>query len=323
MKEIRWGIIGCGDVTEIKSGPAFQKASGSRLVAVMRRNGELAEDYARRHGVPRWYNTAQALIDDPEVNAVYVATPPAFHKEYTLAVAAAGKAVYVEKPMALTFAECEEMIACCQIKNVPLYVAYYRRSLPRFLKVKEILESGAIGEARLVQITHYQKPSGDDWIKERQPWRVNPAISGGGYFYDLASHTLDLLGFLLGPIENAQGVASNQAGLYPAEDCVNGYFSFSCGVQGNGFWCFSAFEDFEQVLIVGAKGKITFSCFQSSPVILVTENGIQQFMIDNPAHVQQPLIEDVVADLLGQRKSPSTGINGARANWVMEKLCGR
>lgn len=323
MKEICWGIIGCGDVTEIKSGPAFQKAPGSRLVAVMRRNGVLAEDYARRHGVPRWYNTVEALIQDPEVNAVYIATPPAYHKEYTLAVAAAGKAVYVEKPMALSFAECEEMIACCQKKNVPLHVAYYRRCLPRFLKVKEILDSHAIGEVRLVQITHYQKPSDDDRLKERQPWRVNPAISGGGYFYDLASHTLDLLDFLLGPIEKAQGVAANQAGLYPAEDCVTGYFTFSSGVQGSGVWCFSAFEDFEQVLIVGSTGKITFSCFQPSPVILATETKTQQFMIENPAHVQQPLIEEIVSDLLGQGKSRSSGVSAARANWAMENLCRR
>lgn len=323
MNEIRWGIIGCGDVTEVKSGPAFQKAPHSRLVAVMRRNGELAKDYARRHGVPRWYDNADALINDHEVNAIYVATPPAFHKEYTLAAAAAGKAIYVEKPMALTFTECREMVDYCQMKNVPLYVAYYRRSLPRFLKVKELLDCGAIGDVRLAQITHYQKPSNDDWIKERQPWRVDPAISGGGYFYDLAAHTMDLLDFLLGPIEKAQGIAGNQAGLYSAEDIVTGYFSFSSGVQGTGAWCFSACEDLEQVLLVGTKGKITFSCFQPAPVILTTGNNVQEFVIEHPAHVQQPLIEDIVADLLGQRKSPSTGINGARTNWVLEKLCSR
>lgn len=323
MNEIRWGIIGCGDVTEVKSGPAFQKAPNSRLVAVMRRSGELAKDYARRHGVPRWYDNAQALINDPEVNAVYVATPPAFHKEYTLAAAKAGKAVYVEKPMAMTFAECEEMVAYCQKQQVPLYVAYYRRSLPRFLKVKELLDLGAIGEARFVQVTHYQKPSADDRVKERHSWRTDPAIAGGGYFYDLASHTVDLLDFLLGPIEKAGGIAGNQAGLYQAEDIVTGHFSFSSGIQGTGTWCFSAFEDVEEVLIVGTKGKLAFSCLRQAPVVLTTGEGIQEFMIEHPAHVQQPLIEDVVADLLSQGKSPSTGVSGARANWTLEKLCGR
>ena len=132
MKTIRWGIIGCGDVTEVKSGPALQKADHSALVAVMRRNGQLAEDFARRHGVPQWYDDAAALIHDPAVDAVYIATPPSSHKEYTLMSAAAGKPVYVEKPMARNTAECQAMIAACHKANVPLFVAYYRRALARF-----------------------------------------------------------------------------------------------------------------------------------------------------------------------------------------------
>lgn len=321
MNEVRWGIIGCGDVTEVKSGPAFQKTPSSRLVAVMRRSSELAEDYARRHNVPRWYNTAEDLIRDPEVNAVYIATPPAFHKEYTLAAALAGKAIYVEKPMALTFAECQEMADCCHRHKVPLFVAYYRRSLPRFLKVKELLEQKAIGDVRFVQITHYQQPSADDRNRELQSWRVDPAIAGGGYFYDLAAHTLDLLDFFLGPIASAHGLAANQAALYAAEDIVSGHFAFASGVQGTGIWCFSAFEDVEQVLLVGTKGEITFSCFHQAPVVLITGEGRQEFMIDHPQHVQQPLIEAIVEDLLGRGKSPSTGDNGARVNKIMEMLC--
>ena len=162
MRTIRWGIIGCGNVTEVKSGPGFQKATNSALVAVMRRNAALAEDYARRHGVPRWYADAQALIADPEVDAVYVATPPASHMEYALACARAGKPVYVEKPMARTLAECEAMIDACRSAGVPLFVAYYRRTLPRFLKIKELVESGALGDVRLVTVTLHQKPAPDD-----------------------------------------------------------------------------------------------------------------------------------------------------------------
>src|SRR5687768_17696565 len=124
MKPIRWGIIGCGDVTEVKSGPALQNAEHSRLVAVMRRTGSLARDYAERHGVPRWYDDADALIGDPEVDAVYVATPPDSHKDYTLRAARAGKPVYVEKPMALNFAECQAMVQACRDAGVPLFVAF-------------------------------------------------------------------------------------------------------------------------------------------------------------------------------------------------------
>ena len=205
MRTIRWGIIGCGNVTEVKSGPGFQKAANSALVAVMRRNAALAEDYARRHGVPKWYADAQALIADPEVDAVYVATPPASHMEYALACARAGKPVYVEKPMARTLAECEAMIDACRSAGVPLFVAYYRRTLPRFLKIKELVESGAIGDVRLVTVTLHQKPAPDDVDPVKRPWRVLPEIAGGGKFLDLASHTLDFLDYTLGPIVAGQG----------------------------------------------------------------------------------------------------------------------
>src|SRR5688500_4072884 len=108
MDEIRWGIIGCGDVTEVKSGPGFQKARGSALVAVMRRDRAKAEDFARRHGVPRAYTDAEALIADPDVDAVYIATPPSSHRALALQVAAARKPCLVEKPMAMTHDECVE-----------------------------------------------------------------------------------------------------------------------------------------------------------------------------------------------------------------------
>src|SRR5690348_3615465 len=114
MHTIRWGIIGVGDVTEIKSGPAFYKADHSQLVAVMRRNGDKARDFAERHDVPHWYDDADALIHDEEVDAVYIATPPDSHESYTLKVAAAGKPVYCEKPMARTYAECQVMVEACQ-----------------------------------------------------------------------------------------------------------------------------------------------------------------------------------------------------------------
>ena len=191
MKEIRWGIIGCGDVTEVKSGPALQNVKGSKLVAVMRRNGKLAEDYARRHGVDKWYEDANALIHDPDINAVYIATPPSSHKEYTLSVAQAGKIVYVEKPMAMNYTECLEMIDECKKYEVPLFVAYYRRALPRFLKVKSLLDNGKIGNIRFINSILYNKPLKTD-MNGIYHWRIDPKIAGGGYVYDLAPHSLDI-----------------------------------------------------------------------------------------------------------------------------------
>ncbi|MEH7075840.1 Gfo/Idh/MocA family protein [Neobacillus drentensis] len=319
--KVRWGIIGCGDVTEVKSGPAFQKINNSELVAVMRRTGELAKDYAKRHDVPKWYDDADELINDPDVDIVYIATPPGSHKEYTIKAAKAGKPVYVEKPMARTFEECQEMIAACEQAGVPLYVAYYRRAQERFLKIKELLANGEVGEVRFVSSTQYQKARKDVLDPERLPWRVQPELAGGGLFYDLASHTLDLLDFLLGPIKSVQGFASNQAVYYRAEDIVTGTYLFESGIHGVGNWCFSAFDDVDVNEIVGSKGKITFSTFENEPIVLTTASGTEQWSFNRPEHVHQPLVETIVTDLTtGSSKCPSTGVTGARTNWVMGEM---
>lgn len=317
-KEIRWGIIGCGDVTEVKSGPGFQKAENSQLVAVMRRNGKLAEDYAKRHHVPKWYDDAEALIHDSEVDAVYIATPPGFHKEYTLAAAKANKPVYVEKPMARNHQECLDMMDSCANRDVPLFVAYYRRAQPRFLKVKEILDSGVIGTVLTTSSIHLKKP---EILQEGQiPWRLQPELSGGGLFFDLASHTLDLLDFLVGPIRDVSGHASNQSKLYEAEDIVSGSYVYQSGAHGTGVWCFSAYESRDYNEIIGTQGKLSFSTFDNVPIRLTTVDGVEEWEIEQPEHVQQPLIQSIVNELLGSGISPSLGESGARTNNVMEQL---
>jgi predicted dehydrogenase len=322
MKTIRWGMIGCGDVTEVKSGPGFQKASNSSLVAVMRRNGSLARNYAERHGVAQWYDDAARLIADPDVDAVYIATPPSSHKQYTLMSAEAGKPVYVEKPMALNFVECQEMIAACRAAAVPLFVAYYRRALPRFLKIKQLVDSRAIGEVRFVSVTFYQPA---DLVRLKSavlPWRVVPELSGGGLFVDLASHILDFLDYVFGPIVSVQGHASNQAGLYPAEDIVTGTFRFESGVHGVGSWCFAASDKCDQTRIIGSEGEISFSTFDANPILLTTPDGVSEFRIDYPPHIEQPLIQTVVDELSGEGVCPSTGESAARTSWVMDQMLG-
>lgn len=325
MNEIRWGIIGCGNVTEVKSGPAFNKVAGSRLVAVMRRDGEKARDYAQRHGVPRWYDDADKLIDDSDVTAVYIATPPDSHKEYALRVAKSGKPVYVEKPMARTFAECREMISACAKAEAPLFVAYYRRQLPAFVKVKELVDAGVIGEVRLVSINLILPPRKEDLDPNNLPWRVKPEIAGGGYFYDLASHQLDILDYIFGPILSAKGMSANQARLYPAEDIVAANFLFKSGVMGNGVWCFTAAENAnsDRIEIIGSKGKIIFATFAREPVRLDTAAGVEKFNLPPPVSIQQPLIQTIVDELLGKGKCPSTGLTASRTNWVMEEILNR
>lgn len=317
---IRWGIIGCGDVTEVKSGPALQRAARSALVAVMRRDRARAEDYARRHQVPRFYDDAGALIADPEVDAVYVATPPSSHHDHVLRVARAGKPVYVEKPMAMNHAQCQSMIDACSAAGVPLFVAYYRRALPRFLKVKELLDSGRIGTVRLVTVSLWQPAPMPHDQRGNPPWRVVAAIAGGGLFVDLGCHTLDLLDFLLGPIAHAAGHAGNQGGLYDAEDVVAGHFVFQSGVHGTGAWGFAAGESVDRVEIVGSRGTITFATFGNDPVTVISDGARATFELPHPPHIQQPMIQTVVDALTIGGVCPSTGESGARTSWVMDQI---
>ena len=308
--EVRWGIIGVGDVTERKSGPGLQHAERSSLVAVMRRDGAKAADYARRHGVPRWYDDADALIADPEVDAVYVATPPDSHRDYVLRVAAAGKPVYVEKPMARTAAECEEMIAACEDAGVPLFVAYYRRAMPRFITVGRLLADGVIGTVRAVRVLGTSP--GEAWEPQHLPWRVRPEISGGGLFVDLASHTLDLLDHLLGPISAVSGTASNQAGRHAAEDTVAAAFTLGGSVQGSGLWCYAAGERLDEVEVIGTAGSLVFSSFGTEPLRVRTAEGERTVEAPYPEVVQQPLIQAVVDELTGRGSAPSTGRSALR-----------
>lgn len=328
MKKIKgdtvcWGVLGVGNVCEVKSAPAMKIIPNSRLVAVMRRNEEKVKDYALRQDVPKWYTSAEELVNDPEVNAIYIATPPNAHLELTKLAAKAGKPVYVEKPMARTFAECKEMIAVCEEAGVPLYVAYYRRALPHFLKIKELMQAGAIGDIRSVHINLKQVLIPNLVAEMEKNWRINPEIAGGGYFFDLASHQLDLLDFFFGPVISASGIASNQARAYAAEDIVVGSFEFKNGVLGTGNWCFTASRgaEIDEVIIYGSKGLIRFETFGKGEFTFESDfEAPWHFQVALPKHIQQPLITEIVRDLLGTAESPSTGISAARTNWVMDRL---
>ena len=322
MKTIKWGIIGCGAVCEVKSGPAFYKCQHSELRAVMRRHPEKAADYAKRHHVPKWYDNAMDLINDPEVNAVYVATPPGAHAEMTKLALQAGKPVYVEKPMGRNFQECIDMIRTAKENNQPLWVAYYRRALPYFLKVKELIDNKAIGEIQVVKTTFFKAPRQEDLDVNQHPWRVNKDMAGGGYFYDLAPHTIDILMFLLGNIKEANGIVSNVGKLYHVEDTVSASFLFESGIVGSGIWCYvaSKMEEKDLIEILGSKGIIRFSTFAFTPIELITDSGIESLELRRPQYIQQPLIQSIVNELNGIGTCPSTGETGALTNWVIDEI---
>lgn len=306
---ITWGIIGCGDVTEKKSGPAFNKVAGSKLVAVMRRDAEKAADYAQRHGVNKWYNDAHELMSDPEINSIYIATPPAYHKDYAIAALKRGLNVYVEKPVTLNRQEAEDIAEALKQSAAKLAVAHYRRALPMFLFVKNLLDKKAIGDVRTIQIRMWQKRKSELIAKTEDNWRVNPELSGGGYFHDLAPHQLDLMLYFFGVPEKLHGFSLNQSKATPADDHVAGIALFPNNVALNGSWSFNVDENEEvdECMIVGSEGSISFPFFGKTVVWNnEDEDEVQVVNFEHPQHIQQPMIERMVQFFNGEAENLCT-----------------
>jgi len=318
---IRWGIIGCGDVTERKSGPAYQKTDGFELLSVMRRDLDKAADYANRHHVAKYSNDADALINDPEVDAVYIATPPDTHKYYALKVAEAGKPCCIEKPMAPAYQECVAINAAFEEKQLPLFVAYYRRSLPRFNQVKQWIDNAEIGAVRHINWV-LCKPASDKDISGEYNWRTDAQIANAGYFDDLASHGLDLFTYLLGNVSEVNGVSINQQGYYTAKDAVAASWLHESGITGTGSWNFGSSLREDKVAIYGSTGKIEFSVFEEDPIRLINEAGISELVIEHPENIQLYHVQNMRDHLNGKKQHPSTGITAAHTNWIMDTITG-
>jgi predicted dehydrogenase len=302
---ISWGIIGCGDVTEVKSGPAFNKVSNSKLVAVMRRNAEKAADYAKRHKVPKWYNDAEQLINDPDINAIYVATPPKYHEEYTMQALKAGKYVYVEKPVTISVTSCKKMIDYEAATGGKVVVAHYRRAVPMFLTIKKLIEENTIGKVKLIQLNMLQPHQSSIIANSEEFWRVDPGIAGGGLFFDLAPHQLDIITFIFGNYISCSGMSINQAKLYEAEDTVTGYIQLPNDILFSGNWCFTVPDNCKEdrCTIIGEKGSLSFPFFGNQLEIINSE-GKQNLQFEHPIHIQQPMIDKIVQYFLGNESNP-------------------
>lgn len=318
-KTVRWGMIGCGNVTEVKSGPAFQQVPGFELHKVMRRNAALAQDYALRHRVPHWTTDAQALIADPDIDAVYIATPPDMHHCYALQVAAAGKVCCVEKPMALNHGQCAEMVAAFEQAERPLFVSYYRRSLPRFAQIKRWLDEQRIGQVRHVHWDFCRVPTPRD-LDRSAHWRTDPAASGGGYFADLASHGLDLLLHWLGDVDAAKGIAHNQQSLYQTPDAVTACWTFKSGATGSGFWNFGAHERLDCLSLHGSAGTIRCSVFEAGPLRLISDGRETAVEIAHPSTIQLPHVQNMRRHLDAEIMHPSLASEAIKTTQLMQAI---
>jgi 1,5-anhydro-D-fructose reductase (1,5-anhydro-D-mannitol-forming) len=320
-RTVNWGIIGCGNVCEVKSGPAFNKVANSKLMAVMRRNFEKAKDFAQRHGVPTCYADAAELINDRDVNAIYIATPPSSHEAYLEMSLKAGKPVYVEKPVSLNSSSVERMMEMEKRYDGKVSVAHYRRGLPLFNKIKELVNEGAIGKVKLILLRTLQPPLSKIIARTEDNWRINPEISGGGLFHDLSPHQLDIMYWIFGAPRQVHVQAANQGKLYDAPDLTMVQLAFANDIYFNGVWDFNVAEaaTADSCEILGDKGSVRFSFFRVSTIELTTDAGIETLELEYPINIQQPHIDNVVKFFRGEGANPCTLEDALVTMWVMDK----
>ena len=303
MKDVNWAMIGCGDVTEVKSGPGLYKSNNSKLIGVYNRTYAKAEDYIKRHNIAKVYKTVEDLLSDEKVDIVYIATPPKSHYQYAVQCLNAGKIPYIEKPVANSYKECLEIKALSEKVNIPVYAAFYRRGVEKFLKIKELLDNKILGEIRYVYVTQTKPVEDTELDRENLPWRVIPEISGGGKFLDMGVHVLDCLAMFFGEYEYMNGIACNQGGYYDAEDTVVATFKFKSGIPGSGSWCYVADKDTNEVQIVGEKGRIVYDGLSAKRFVLEVGGKEETFTFEVPEHASMPYQQAVVNELIGKTDS--------------------
>lgn len=315
-------MIGAGDVTRKKSAPSFNKIDHSELVAVGSRTPEKAQIFASTHGIRSCYDDPMQVIADPDVDVVYIATPPDAHPGYALKVIEAGKPVYIEKPMARTYQECQLINEAAARKNVPVFVAYYRRSLEYFKQVKKILDEGTLGRILALHIDQHFKARQEDFDRTSPPWRIVPGISGGGYFHDVGCHALDILFYLFGDPVAATGTAANLANIYEPEDTVTALVQLPGDILLTGNWSFVVPEihQRDRVYVTGEHGVLSFSIFSFEPVKLEIKGDATMISSTQPEHIQMPFIQTIVDQLRGKGTCPSTGRSAAVTSKVMDDI---
>ena len=309
-----WGIIGCGDVVEKKSGPSILQADRSRIVGVMRRQAAKAQAFADTHNIKLCTDDATQVINHPDVDIVYVATPPLSHKEYVLAVAAAGKHVLVEKPMGLSAAEDAEMIESCEKAGVELFVAYYRRFHPHVIRMKEIVDSGRIGTVVHGQIDFgLPQLEGYDW-----GWRIDPAIAGGGLFVDVVTHRIDLMVHLLGEPTSACGVCSTFAPEGKVEDVATLSVRFASGAQCGVVGDFHSQRAADRFVLAGTEGTIHTERLDGHAFSLTVDDKCEQLAFEPLPAPHLGLVRHIERVLAGSEANCCSGRDGRLTDLILD-----
>ena len=314
---IRWGLIGCGDVARKRVADAIQNETNSQLMAACRRDQTRLDEFCDTFAVERRYTNADQLIKDRDIDAVYIATPVKEHLPQTLAAARAGKHVLVEKPMAMTVAECDQMFDACGNAGVKLGVAYYRRFYPVVHRIQELLQSGEIGEplaVSAVTATPMHMQPGEEGY-----WRAILEDGGGGALMDIGSHRINVFLHLFGEVTSVKAICETVAAPYQADDTALLLLKFQSGVTGTLQCHFGAPFDPDEFSIIGTEGRIKVSPLNGEVLVIEKGNG-QETELHPPAdNLCAPLIADFVLAIQKDRDPTVAGEEGRATNAIIER----
>jgi len=318
MKQIGWGLIGCGDIAQKRVAPAIRDLASCELIAVNRAQSELAASFAKEFGARRWYLDWKKLLLDEEVNAVYIATPVHLHAEQAIAAAEAGKHVLCEKPMAMNVRECDQMIDACRTNKVKLGVAYYRHFYPVVTRIKAIVKSGEIGTPVLAQINAFERfnPAGDD----PRSWLVKPELAGGGPMFDFGCHRIEVLTNIFGPIAEVKGMTARVVFERDVEDTAAALFGFERGGCAVLSVSHATAEPADSLNIFGSVGSIRVSVLNEGKIRITGKLGERYESRPPHPNLHAPLIEDFVKAVLTDRAPKVSGATGRAVALIEEKI---
>jgi predicted dehydrogenase len=318
MKQLRWGLIGCGDIARKRIAPALRDSASCELLAVSRAQSELAESFAKEFGARKWYADWKELLLDEEIDAVYIATPVHLHATQTIAAAEAGKHVLCEKPMAMDVAECDQMIAACRAHRVKLGVAYYRHFYPVVERIKSIIAAGEIGGVVLVQINAFEwfNPEADD----PRSWLLNQELSGGGPMFDFGCHRIEVLTNIFGRITAVRALTTSTLFDREVEDTANALFQFEKGVCGVLSVSHATLEPMDSVNIFGSLGSIRVSILNEGKIRVVGKLGERYESRPPAANLHAPLIENFVEAVTSIHEPAVNGEAGRTVAMIEEEI---
>lgn len=308
MAKLNWGLLGAGDIARKRIAPAFREIANCELAAVSRSRAELAEGFAAEFGIDRWYSDWHDLLADPDVDAVYIATPVHLHAEQSIAAAEAGKHILCEKPMAMNAAECDRIIAACNANNVKLGVAYYRRFYPVIERIRIALASGEIGKPVFAQINtfEYFNPGHD----HPRRWFVEKARSGGGPMMDFGCHRLEVLTDLFGKVNRSVSIIANVEFDRDVEDTAAVLLHFELGTCASLVVTHAARESVDTLDIYGSEGSINVASLNSGVIKIKTAAGEHEESHPPAANFHVPLIEEFADAVLNGREPRVSGETG-------------